>query len=270
MKIAIKANPSRGKEIISLLKTLGGINSLDLEGCGVSSFYYIDDDNIIKYGWDVSSCKFRYTLEEFEKEFPFKVGDKVKYITSTGIIKEYCYVDNEPAYKVENMELGIIVTILVEMLEPYKEMNTRNVTLTLDKAKEWYKKGGDLKQVALQAFTEEELTKVDLPKTWEEFYEQYYFKHVLNNCLSAVSNNFAMRYVNKFEAFVKLQYLRDCWRQGWEPTEYDTGYGIFKYPKKHLIMSFSFISFLSFPTREMAEEFLKCFRDLIEKAGDLI
>ena len=87
----------------------------------------------------------------------------------------------------------------------------RNVTLTLDKAKEWYKKGGELKEVALQVYSEEELTKVDLPKTWEEFYEQYEFKHVLNNCLSAVNNNFSMRYVNKFEAFVKLQYLRDCW-----------------------------------------------------------
>ena len=36
-------------------------------------------------------------------------------------------------------------------------METRNVNVTLEKAKEWYKKGGDLKEVALQAFTEEEL-----------------------------------------------------------------------------------------------------------------
>lgn len=36
-------------------------------------------------------------------------------------------------------------------------METRNVNVTLEKAREWYKKGGDLKEVALQAFTEEEL-----------------------------------------------------------------------------------------------------------------
>lgn len=36
-------------------------------------------------------------------------------------------------------------------------METRNVKLTLEKAQEWYKKGGDLKEVALQAFTEKEL-----------------------------------------------------------------------------------------------------------------
>ena len=53
-----------------------------------------------------------------------------------------------------------------EQLKFHKEMKEeRNITLTLDKAKEWYKKGGDLKQVALQAFSEKELTKVDLPKT---------------------------------------------------------------------------------------------------------
>lgn len=36
-------------------------------------------------------------------------------------------------------------------------MKTRNIELTLEKAKEWYKKGGDLKEVALQAYNEEEL-----------------------------------------------------------------------------------------------------------------
>lgn len=40
-------------------------------------------------------------------------------------------------------------------------METRNVELTLEKAQEWYKKGGDLKEVALQAFTEEELKGVN-------------------------------------------------------------------------------------------------------------
>ena len=34
-------------------------------------------------------------------------------------------------------------------------METRNVNVILEKAKEWYKKGGDLREVALQAFTEE-------------------------------------------------------------------------------------------------------------------
>ena len=49
-------------------------------------------------------------------------------------------------------------------LKPYEKMKEeRNVTFTLDKAKEWYKKGGELKEIALQAFTEKELNP--LPKS---------------------------------------------------------------------------------------------------------
>lgn len=50
-------------------------------------------------------------------------------------------------------------------------MNTRNVTVTLEKAKEWYNSGNaTLKEVALQAFTKEELTIPDWQniKTFED------------------------------------------------------------------------------------------------------
>ena len=49
-------------------------------------------------------------------------------------------------------------------------METRNIELTLEKAQEWYKKGGDLKEVALQAFTEEELKEESFKtiKTFED------------------------------------------------------------------------------------------------------
>lgn len=40
-------------------------------------------------------------------------------------------------------------------------METRNVELTLKDAQEWYKRGGDLKEVALRAFTEEELKGIN-------------------------------------------------------------------------------------------------------------
>lgn len=50
-------------------------------------------------------------------------------------------------------------------------METRNVTLTLDKAKEFYKSGNAaLKEIALQAFTEDELTAKNFKciKTFED------------------------------------------------------------------------------------------------------
>ena len=54
-----------------------------------------------------------------------------------------------------------------------EDMESRTVKLTLEKAKEFYKKGGEFRDLALSAFTEEELTKVELPKTWEEFCSQF-------------------------------------------------------------------------------------------------
>ena len=45
--------------------------------------------------------------------------------------------------------------------------NVRNLSISLEVAKEWYQQGGDLKSIALQVFKEYELHY--LPKTWEEF-----------------------------------------------------------------------------------------------------
>lgn len=50
-------------------------------------------------------------------------------------------------------------------------METRNLTVTLEKAKEWYNSGNEsLKEVALQAFSKEELTVFDFTriKTFED------------------------------------------------------------------------------------------------------
>ena len=115
MKIAIQGHPTRGKEVIQLLESLGGINKWNHTGECVNYAYYIDHCNNI-YSFGISGYhgdRKIYTLEEFEKEFPFKIGDKVKHITSVGTIKEYCYIDNEPAYKVKSIELVIIATIPV-------------------------------------------------------------------------------------------------------------------------------------------------------------
>lgn len=147
-------------------------------------------------------------------------------------------------------------------------MENRNITLTLDKAKEWYNKGGELKEVALQAYKEEELTKIELPKTWEEFYKNYP-STLGENWIPLPSKEMTEAYL----ALTQIHLLRDCYRQGWVPDWKDNS-------TKHIIRSFNGIFttgytghcnfFLSFQTEEIAKEFLENFRDLIEKAGDLI
>jgi hypothetical protein len=261
MKIAIQGHPTRGKEVIQLLENLGGINEHSLLGTCSTSFYYVNKNNYIKDAGE-SLCDYTlYTLEEFEKEFPFKIGDKVKDASDNeiGIITDLISINNILIYNVDFVNSGQAF-MPSEQLKPYKEMKEeRNITLTLDKAKEWYKKGGELREIALQAFSEKELNP--LPRSWEEFSRKY----------KICSTRYAMP--SKYAALYQLEQLRDCWWNGWEPNwlEGNEKYVIQKW-RDTISIDTTYVthSFLSFLTYEMAKEFLECFRDLIEQAGDLI
>lgn len=151
-------------------------------------------------------------------------------------------------------------------------MEERVIKLSLEKAKEFYKKGGELKDLALLAYTESELTP--LPKTWEEYckicnIESLYDKQQIKIFIPA-NKQFSDAHI----ALMKLHQLRDYYRKGWEPNWKDresVKYAIIR--QENLITTtsiFSVSSFLSFQTREIAEQFLKNFEDLIKQAGDLI
>lgn len=258
MKIAIQGHLTRGKEVIQILESLGGINRMYHTGRFVNYFYYISsDDNTIAWTCIRSEYFKVYTLEEFKKEFPFKIGDKVIHSYTpnfVGTVVDIKFDDHIP-YRV-NIK-GKICTCGTVSLKPYKEME-RNVTLTFDKAKEWYKKGGELREVALQAFIEEELNP--LPRSWEDYCK---YNSTLTTSFSSCA---------KYDAFVKLEHLRDCWLGGWTP-KWDTSekWCIRLYKNQlHVGLCTDISRFLTFPTKEMAEEFLKCFRDLIEVARNLI
>lgn len=169
-------------------------------------------------------------------------------------------------------------------------MEERNVKISLDKAREWYKKGGEFKELALSAFTENEIITSALPNTWEEFCEMYPVKddewyigtnsniirmfqgkrYTLHCCNILPSQQAAKAHL----AYMQLHQLRDCYRQGWLPDwsnncqekyciEFSNyQYKIFKY--------FVSCRFLSFQSKDIAKKFLMYFKDLIETAGDLI
>lgn len=169
-------------------------------------------------------------------------------------------------------------------------MEERSVKLTLKKAKEFYKKGGEFRDLALSAFTEEELTKVELPKTWEEFCSQFnmrrgdYYIDIDSLVKEVSDDNYrnplydrnmlpSKEAAEQHLALMQLHQLRDCYRQGWKP---DWGSNHCKYSiisdKKILcvVPSINCSCFLSFQSEEIARLFLKNFRSLIEEAGDLI
>ena len=163
-------------------------------------------------------------------------------------------------------------------------MESRNITLTLNKAKEWYKQGGELKEVALQAYKEEELTNDELPKTWEEFCENYPLKNgyfTLDGCVIKyfANNDRDINTLSSYKAakahlaLIQLHQLRDCYRQGWVPDWNNTEekFAISFVKNNFTIEIFIHISnFFSFPTEELAKEFLTNFKDLFEQAKYLI
>ena len=170
-------------------------------------------------------------------------------------------------------------------------MEARTITLTPEKAKEFYKKGGELRDLALSAYTEEELLEIMLPKTWEEFCDLFkiHEEYHIDSCSDIIKNEddyyrdpllnrnllVSKEAANQHLVLMQLHRLRDCYRQDWKP-DWNTSmpkYCIYYVNKEQKFDIGSFYErreFLSFQSRKLAEEFLNNFRELILQAGDLI
>ena len=138
--------------------------------------------------------------------------------------------------------------------------------------------------------------KSQLPKTWKEFCENHDTKkgehYIDDSCYLEVAIGGYKRDAQKDRnllpskqaaeahlALMQLHQLRDCYRDGWQPNLKDDSdkYGIERLYNPVLrnielrVAWHNDVSiFLSFPTCELANEFLTNFRELIEQAGDLI
>ena len=117
--------------------------------------------------------------------------------------------------------------------------------------------------------------KGTLPNNWEEYYNSLseHIRSNIDNVLSHLSwlpNNIRCKYI----ALFKLELLRDVYRQGWKPDYTDER-------EKHIIIkeydnleAYLFTTgehyFLSFQSVEIRDKFYNNFKELIEKAEDLI
>lgn len=133
-----------------------------------------------------------------------------------------------------------------------------------------------------------EVVKVELPKTWEEFCENNpvkrseYFIHngdIMNVIIGGLRNTTTKSMLpNKetaeaFIALMQLIQLRDCYRQGWKPDWQDG-------TEKYIIVQYDntissevnqrISKVLSFQSPNIRSKFLHNFRDLIERAKELI
>lgn len=154
-------------------------------------------------------------------------------------------------------------------------METRLIEISLETAKRWYAQGGEQKDMALGAFTLEELGE-KLPSTFVEY---------LGRCMKWGIKVEEDEYIDinpQIEAVKKLMLLRDFYNNNWKPdwTSYsDSKFGITKvYKSGDVNCEYSveekynpvYTSWLVFNDKKHAEAFLNNFRELIEAAGDLI
>ena len=139
--------------------------------------------------------------------------------------------------------------------------------------------------------------KPQLPKTWEEFCKNYSRKK--DECYIDMSCQI-VRLVYEIDrdkdsdknilpskqaaeahlALMQLHQLRDCYRQGWTPDWSDCNKNKYCILYNGLYCNTNYNhsiavhthtnEFLTFQSREIAQEFLNNFKDLIEQAGDLI
>ena len=122
-------------------------------------------------------------------------------------------------------------------------------------------------------------------KSWEEFKKKYlkkqgFFYNECDMCIALTNNpTKASEQLTKNEAiaikaFSKLLKLRRDWIGDWNP-DWSNG-GVKKYcievnkNEFHIDYHYTYSRIFSFPTKEMAEGFLKCFKVLFEQCKNLI
>ena len=160
-------------------------------------------------------------------------------------------------------------------------METRFIEISLDTAKRWYEQGGELKDMALGAYSEQELIGSRLPKTWDEYCAKHgevgdKIKASLNTAYMTI-NKYTFSDYNQAQAHIakmKLHLLRDEYRNGWKPDWKDGNLGKYVIESSegecYVAIYIHISSFLAFQDEKTANEFLTNFHELIEQAGDLI
>ena len=130
-KLAIRGHATRGKEVIELLKMIGGKNTA-YHGTDINVIYTIDDKGIIRSLFFNNSVLMKmeyniFTLEEFLKKYPYKVGDKVVYEDDNDIVViseiKWDNTVGDIFYNVKIIDEDDCFLCPPELLKPYKETN---------------------------------------------------------------------------------------------------------------------------------------------------
>lgn len=296
--IAILGHPTRCKEVIEILKMLGGKNVHDYE-CSVSDYAYIINKKGI-IDWCIphpNSSLIIFTLEEFLEKFPYKVGNKVqrKGATSCGSVFkiEKMHWDGEEVVYVIGNEDMVQCSLATHRLQPYKEetMEERDEkavkhvyekeVISFDIAqKDKYELDlqGKFHVVLREGKYYVERIKPKYPRTYEECAKELGYNQVMatDHILGYKGTllSFFQQLLICRDAYWKIagdhMGLGEPWKADWLNTEQDK---FVLYTHNNVICSNRFVlghNVLAFPTSEMRDIFYENFKDLIELCKELL
>jgi hypothetical protein len=306
-KLAILGHSTRGKEVIELLKMLGGDNRWKASG-EIEKVYYSISNGVILYGPQIVKDTVIFTLEEFLEKYPFKVGDKVflyDNITEgcvTGMewdenkrTVKYCvYTSAEYWCDVKELlkwnpidfledkhcnekQVNGMKNVLTELLNHIKNTPKEELEREFEEIKEWSNVGPTVEE--FMTFCECVNKKPVYPTTYEE-------------CCEIIHSdpNFYIDthlYSGILETLYKLLICRTAY---WKIAGEEIGLGKPWEPKfgKYIHYSINFYSYqdsfvlhkgeysssdnciLVFPLEEMRDVFYENFKDLIEQCKELL
>lgn len=146
----------------------------------------------------------------------------------------------------------------------------------------------EIAELVKELSVKEETKKTDVPKTWKEYgnglTEGYYINassDIDEACCSELYDADQNKNVlptremaYAFLAMMQLMSLRQAWIDDWEPNWYDAAENkyciVITENSPKIDVCWACNRTLSFPTNEMAEDFLNCFGSLIVTAKILI
>lgn len=147
----------------------------------------------------------------------------------------------------------------------------------------------EIQKLIKELSVKDETKENNVPRTWEEYCSTItkgYYIDTHSNINNAAYNQGAADFdkaknvlpteelAEAFLAMMQLMSLRQAWIKDWEPdweNENECKYCITIVENFLKISTYwSACRSLSFPTEEMAQDFLHCFKDLIKKAKVLI
>ena len=161
-------------------------------------------------------------------------------------------------------------------------METRKLKINIPEGYEIDKEKSTFEEIVFKK-VEDPLAK--LPKTWEEYrkrtkgYTSYYGYSINGNTYETKFDGFYNEFftkerVKQYVALGKLLQLRDYWVGDWKDDSNNFVNVIYNLNGEIKNMGLSHkqsLNFpLTFPTREIAQKFIECFKDLINEAYPLI